>query len=195
MMFIGDYTQAGMSDRFRSPGYYLSQDNGKSWSTDILREWTADRGTFNGPCCVTWFPDGGALIASDCAAATRKWYWITGRDGNWGGPGFEQAIEARAAILPQPGGNQTAELYDNDTTPWMVAGVNGTYEMYGTLQSSTRKNIIWRYDAMKSGPNVQMIAESPVGAFQWLSAGRNNLIPQEAKYFFGSNNRRFARIS
>ncbi|HSS21645.1 MAG TPA: hypothetical protein VLL54_16340 [Pyrinomonadaceae bacterium] len=175
-MFLGDPVPNHASDG--TPGYYVSQDGGVSWSDEIIRQWRGDT-FYNGPCFVTWWPNGQAFIVSDSAETGHAYWWGSGPN-DWGGPGFGPAIELNGDVDEE---SQWPE------TPWMAMAVRGSYETYCT--TSGNKGLLWRYDA--DTPHMQVLAEYPPD-LKWLSGSRHNRIPQQAKYFFTSGNRRFPRL-
>jgi hypothetical protein len=184
-MFLGDPESLGDPPKEQAsdgtPGYYVSQDSGVTWSTEIIREWVGGDGDFyNGPCFVTWWPNGQAFITSDTARDGNAYWWGSGPV-DWGGPGFDPVVELNADV------DEESHWPD---TPWMAMAVKGSYETYCTTRSDKGKEILWRYDA--DVPHIQVLAEGPnIG---WLSGSRHNRIPAQAKYFFTSGNRRFPRI-
>ncbi|WP_438039291.1 RICIN domain-containing protein [Sorangium sp. So ce128] len=188
-MFLGDTVPDVSSDG--TPGYYVSQDGGRTWSTEIITQWPGGGSQFyNGPCFVTWWPNGQAFITSDTAETGRAYWWGSGPS-NWGGPGFSPVIELRANV---------DEESESPDTPWMAMAVKNSYETYCTTASSGHKEILWRYDWDKG--KTQVLAEVLIDpsasdpsatTLRWLSGSRHNRIPSQAQYFFTSRNRRFSR--
>jgi hypothetical protein len=176
-MFLGDAADKQPSDG--TPGYYLSQDGGATWSTEIITQWPKGRGVFfNGPCFVTWWPNGQAFITSDTAQNDNAYWWGSGPV-DWGGHRFDPAIELHSNV------DEESQWPD---TPWMAMAVGGSYETYCTTIGI--KQILWRYDA--DTQQIQVIAEG--AGLNWLSGSRHNHIPPQAKHFFTSGNRRFPRL-
>src|ERR1051326_3119595 len=184
-MFLGDPASNKPSDG--TPGYYVSQDGGQTWSTEVIREWPHGTGTFsNGPCFITWWPNGRAFITSDTAATGHAFWWGSGPV-DWGGPSFDPSIELNGWI------DEESQWPD---TPWMAMAVKGSYETYCTTASGDHKEILWRYDH-DTGEIVvlaEVIVKDGPPSLRWLSGSRHNRIPSQARYFFTSGNRRFPRM-
>lgn len=189
-MFLGDPAMNQSSDG--TPGYYVSQDGGNTWSTEILVQYANSHGMgdqfFNGPCFVTWWPGGKAFITSDTADTGHAFWWGTGTS-DWGGPSFGPAIELH---------NDVDEESQSPDTPWMGVAVSET-ETYcvTSTNGSGAKEIVWRYNSTSGA--IQVIAETlfsdpTYSTLRWLSASRHNRIPEQAKFFFTSGNRRFPRL-
>lgn len=181
-MFLGDPASLGdppvAQPSDGTPGYYISQDGGETWSTEVIREWSGGDISYNGPCFVTWWPDGKAFITSDTARTGNAYWWGSGPV-DWGGPGFGPVIELHANV------DEESQWPD---TPWMAMAVKGRDETYCTTRGN--KEILWRYDA--DTQHIQVLAEGPnIG---WLSGSRHNRIPTQATHFFTSGNRRFPRL-
>lgn len=183
-MFLGDPALNQPSDG--TPGYYISQDAGLTWSTEILVEFaTAHDPTvfFNAPCFVTWWPSGEAFITSDTAQTGHAYWWGSGPN-DWGGPAFNPSI--------------TLDSVDEESTwpctPWMAMSVSEN-ETYCTTALGP-KEILWRYDHTNDSRTViaEAIRDSQFFVtLRWLSGSRHNRIPAAARYFFTSGNRRFPR--
>jgi len=194
-MFLGDPAEGQSSAE--TPGYYVSQDGGKTWSDEIIRQWPGGGGIFyNGPCFITWWPNGKAFITSDTGTNGHAFWWGSGPD--WGGPAFNPVIELHSQV------DEESEWPD---TPWMAMAVKDNYETYCTTSSSrgttntAPKEILWRYDydPTTQAGKIAVLAEAAVNSsdfvtLKWLSGSRHNRIPAQARYFFTSGNRRFPRI-
>ena len=190
-MFLGDYKK-DLPPGDGTPGYYVSENEGVTWSSDILKQWPGGDGEFyNGPCFVTWWPNGKAFIVSDTARAGSAYWWGSG-PGDWGGQGFEPAVELRRDV-----DNQSQSPPE---TPWMAMAVRGSYETYCTTSTDKSTERLWRYDAYTRHIQVLAEVETPENTtpenttLKWLSGSRHNRIPPQARYFFTSGNRRFPRL-
>ncbi len=194
-LFVGDAPDGHPNEG--PTGYYVSQDGGSTWSTEIIRQWPQFSGNFyNGPCFVTWWPNGKAFVVSDHPEHGGDAYsWGSGPN-DWGGPGFDPAIELH--------GDVDDEMNEYET-PWMAMAVKGSYETYCSTSADKpdSKEVVWRYDADTKA--IRVIAEIymadigsgntnyDVSTLRWLSGSRHNRIPAQARYFFTSGNRRFCR--
>jgi hypothetical protein len=197
-LFRGDPSVEQFSN---DSGYFISTDSGRTWSGDLLADFATAENSwqtqwYNGPCFVTWWPSGRALITSDTAATGHAWWWGSGPY-DWRGRSFERIAELNSL---------DPESHWPDT-PWMAVAVAGAYETYaatsGSGQDATNndaKTLLWRYDA--NVPRATLVAEMgrddypgvpPSGQLKWLSSSRHNQLPADAKYFFTSHNRRFPR--
>jgi hypothetical protein len=189
-MFLGDPAVIGGVEQPSdgTPGYYVSQDGGMTWSDEVIRQWPGGGGVFyNGPCFVTWWPNGQAFITSDTAASGHAFWWGSGPV-NWGGPGFGPAIELNGWV------DEESQWPD---TPWMAMAVKGKYETYCTTGSNSHKEILWRYDHDLQTQTVlaeALVQSAGFTTLKWLSGSRHNRIPSQAKFFFTSGNRRFPRL-
>lgn len=194
LMFLGDSAKDQSPDG--TPGYYVSQDGGRTWSTEILVEYDSSR-RYNGPCCVTWWPSGKAFITSDTAENGHAYWWGNG-PATWGAPGLNPAIELQGRVDEEAGWPET---------PWMAMAVQDTYETYCATGISAedfdKKEVLWRYDGDPATDGntgrIQVLAENysiqglVFESLKWLSGSRGNTIPSKAKYFFTSGGRRFPR--
>jgi hypothetical protein len=177
----------------------VSLDAGQSWSTSILTQWAIAEGDpnffYNGPCFISWWPNGEAFITSDSAATGHAYWWCSGPN-NWGGPWFSPAILLNA-VDPES---------TWPSTPWMGMVVSGT-EAYCTTANApnetagvSTKEIIWRYN--RTTGSAIVLADAIVNpepdfffkTLRWLSGSRHNRIPITAPFFFTSGNRRFPRL-
>ncbi|HXB40337.1 MAG TPA: hypothetical protein VNZ49_07320 [Bacteroidia bacterium] len=220
-LFLGDPTGGQPSDG--TPGFYLSQDHGTTWSDEVLNQiaanwqgnnynFNADHKFRNGPCQVTWWPSGKALITNDSAGrAVAAWY------GNgpimWGALNLNPKINLLGDIDP---------FSTWPATPWDGKAVENGYETYcatnhdnpaylgdpnfqcnsytpstppGGAIAYTPPSLLFRYDAISDQihPNndgntgiMTMIAKLywPAVPFLYISAGRGNVFPSDADYIF-----------
>ena len=185
-MFLGDYAK-DQPPGDGTPGYYVSENGGDTWSTEIIKQWP-EAGTefYNGPCFITWWPKGKAFIVSDTARAGNAYWWGSGPS-SWGGQSFDPVVELSSDV--------DKESQSPPETPWMAMAVRGSYETYCTTSSDKTKEHLWRYDA--DVRRIQVLAEITTPAnttLRWLSGSRHNRIPPQARYFFCSGNRRFPRL-
>ncbi|HEY9685171.1 MAG TPA: hypothetical protein V6C86_26595 [Oculatellaceae cyanobacterium] len=199
LMFLGDGAYNGNPDG--TPGLYISQDSGFTWSTECLSQYDPNF-FYNGPCFVTWWPNGKAFITSDTADTGHAYWWGNGPNtgsgpDTWGGPGLNYpAIELQGDV---------DEECSAPDTPWMGMAVTGSYETYCSTSTNQTgsKELIWRYDgdpnAGGDGGLITVLCEnylndpSSFSTLKWLSGSRGNTIPANSPYFFAAGGRRFPR--
>ena len=140
---LGDWNCVGRTVSSRTEadcGYYVAHVNrSEGWSTEVLREWSksallanglspeslpdsSDARFPNGPCFITWWPDGRALITSDTVLDDVNplgggWWWGTGGPdpADWGGDRFSPVIDLKNV-------DPAAERWQ---CPWMGVAVRG----------------------------------------------------------------------
>ena len=204
-LFLGDPYIGQPSDG--TPGFYVSQDSGATWSGEVLNQggntvnFGGDGVFRNAPCMVTWWPSGKALISND-TAQRGKAAWYGNGPINWGYYGLNPQINLLGHI-------------DNfstwPATPWSAIAVENGYETYcvsnhdgaafngdpnipGANIAYTPPSTLWRYDANQAtNPDndgntgvvtMMMKVYWPAVPFLYISAGRGNTFPSNAEYIF-----------
>ena len=167
-LFLGDNITGQGVDK--TPGFYLSQDHGATWSSEVLNQTFGNQINFNSdgvfrnaPCQVTWWPSGKAFITNDSAGRGIA-AWYGNGPNNWGALNLNPKINLLGDIDP---------FSTWPATPWDAKAVENGYETYcltnhdspayngdpnygctcspslpGGSIAYTPPSVLWRYDAV-----------------------------------------------
>jgi hypothetical protein len=184
-LFLGDPINNQPSDG--TPGFYVSQDHGLSWSGEVLSQF-GDSVFRNGPCHVTWWKDGKAFISNDTAQTGYAEWWGNGTN-DWGYLGLHPRINLQRDI-------ESFGVWPS--TPWGAMAVKGGYETYamsrhdGNNYDPLAPSVLWRYDGNPNDAGdtgtCTNIAQTfwPAKPFMYMSGGRGNIFPDDADYVFSN---------
>jgi hypothetical protein len=183
-LFLGDPYQGQPSDG--TPGFYVSQDGGATWSDEVLNQPPDgsfhDGAFYNAPCHVTWWKGGKAFITNDTAGHAA--WWGNGTQ-DWGVYGLHPNINLI---------NDVESRCQWPVTPWTAMAVRDGYETYCVANhlGGASPSVLWRYDgnAEDEGDTgkitVIALAYHPAPPFLYMSGSRGNVFPKHARYVFNN---------